>query len=642
MTPQSSDRELMQKVGSPSSMVRSVLTAASEIMQREIKEFLKACLQESDVTSNHLMDPSVGEGSKVYENGLFSLAIADTGPRQHVTTTATRSNVMEMTTTKFVSSVLCPKTKMTPQARHALSFRRCVARWSSEIDALNTELATLTNEDTSAPSFRSGVQSAISFLDHLIKDNLLPVLQEEAVNGTVKGLERRDAFDPVLGRGLYATANSNDPQDIDMCIACAAMHQSTGPLFLALHRLPRGGEMYMPLVAVLEHVLLTFTSRVKKQMDKICEKKTAMALVQEERKGPTSLAAIMERRRPCALLALAYADGDLLGVGDGPVKQRSGLKPILPSESDTASRLSAVSSMKNVPELEEVGDGVDGEEQLLDLELLYVQKYFDFDVTGHTNKIVCCSDEELMKAACLSHSLLKLSSLLESRLKMRGSSGYNRTLTSTRTLREAMKTIRAHGFKLAKFCRLDILLQVASRMSKVAHSSTLVARDAVRIPSMVNDLGEYLTGTSDNLREASGNAITAYTLSSLEQYIPFCLIQTVRVVAAGNGVVAKSPLTMNGVEALDRSGSVLYRDLKGATSFDNSSWDMELAAVSFERSASFMAMMELEMEELVAYYTANSGEFSDDDFQLMFAMHGPRRRGDVGRFHMTKKNLSAS
>jgi hypothetical protein len=105
-----------------------------------------------------MMDPSVGEGSKVYENGLFSLAIADTGPRQHGTATATRSNVMEMT--KFVSSVLFLKTKMTPQARHALSFRRCVARWSSEIEALSTELATLTNEDMSAPSFRSGAQSA--------------------------------------------------------------------------------------------------------------------------------------------------------------------------------------------------------------------------------------------------------------------------------------------------------------------------------------------------------------------------------------------------------------------------------------------------------------------------------------------------
>jgi hypothetical protein len=135
-----------------------------------------------------------------------------------------------------------------------------------------------------------------------------------------------------------------------------------------------------------------------------------------------------------------------------------------------------------------------------------------------------------------------------------------------------------------------------------------------------------LTGASDNLREAGGNAVTGYTFSSLEQYIPLFLMQTVRVIASGDGIVSKSPLTLNGVEALDRSGSVLYRDLKGATSFgtfcareflgvvnsfysnltfslpfiDHSFWDDELAAISFERSASFMAMMEVEMEEVCA------------------------------------------
>jgi hypothetical protein len=137
-----------------------------------------------------------------------------------------------------------------------------------------------------------------------------------------------------------------------------------------------------------------------------------------------------------------------------------------------------------------------------------------------------------------------------------------------------------------------------TRLSKICRSSTVVAKDAVRIPSCVNDLGEYITAASDNLREASGNAVTAYTFSSLEQYIPLFLMQTVRVIAGGGGIISKSPLTLNGVEALDRSGSVLYRDLKGATGFDNSFWDDELAAISFERSASFMAMMELEMEEV--------------------------------------------
>jgi hypothetical protein len=116
-------------------------------------------------------------------------------------------------------------------------------------------------------------------------------------------------------------------------------------------------------------------------------------------------------------------------------------------------------------------------------------------------------------------------------------------------------------------------------------------------------------------------------------------MQTVRVIARGEGIVSKSPLTLNGVEALDRSGSVLYRDLKGATSFDNSFWEDELAAISFERSASFMAMMEVEMEELEAYYRGNHQEFSDADFALMFAMNGPRRKGDIGRFNLLKKKM---
>jgi hypothetical protein len=178
-----------------------------------------------------------------------------------------------------------------------------------------------------------------------------------------------------------------------------------------------------------------------------------------------------------------------------------------------------------------------------------------------------------------------------------------------------------------------------TRLSKVCQSSTIVARDAVRIPSSVNDLGEYMTAASDNLREAAGNAVTAYAFSNLEQYIPLCLIQTVRILAMGEGIIARAPLSMNGIEAMDRSGSILYRDLKGATSFDNSFWDMELAAVSFERSASFIAMMELEMSELEAYYKANRGDFSEGDFKLMFTMDGPRRKGDVGKFHMLVKKL---
>merc|ERR1712232_1485836 len=178
-----------------------------------------------------------------------------------------------------------------------------------------------------------------------------------------------------------------------------------------------------------------------------------------------------------------------------------------------------------------------------------------------------------------------------------------------------------NGIKMSKFCRIYMLLQTITKLSKICKSSTLIARDAVRIPSSVNELGEYMTGSSDYLREAAGNAVTAYTFSCLEQYIPLCLMETVRVIASGEGIILKAPLTMNGIEALDRSGSVLYRDLKGATSFDNSFWDVELAAVSFERSASLIAMMELEMPELEAYYQENRKDFTEEDFKLMFTMN---------------------
>lgn len=610
-------------------------------MQREIKNFLKACLNEEEHSKLDPMDSSTNKGSRAYETGLFSLGIIDNEqrPGNKSVSTATRTNVMEMTTTRFVSNVLFPKTKNEPQVRHALTFRRSIDRWTRENEALKRELAVMTGEDTSAPSFQLSVeQSAISYLDNVIQNQLLPMLQEEAVNGTVKGLERRDAFDPVLDRTVYARPNSNEPQDVDMCFACQAMYDSTGPLFSALHRLPRGGEMYLPLVAVLEHVMLTFISRVKQQVEKICSTKTAFQLLGDD-ESSLAFADVLERRRPFTLLLRAYSDGESLESApvSGDLDRQSGLAPLSPPASDTNPR-NSVGDMKADTPIEEFSDGVEGEELIMAQELKHLKKFVSFaELEKKTTSISVCTDEELMRAACLAHSLLKAASLLENRLRIRG---YKKTLTATRTLQEAIKTIKRNGQKMAKFCRLDMLMQAVSRLAKVPTSSTLIARDAVRIPSSVNDLGEYLTAASDNLREAAGNAVTAYTFSSLEQYIPHCLMEAVRVVAEGKGIITRSPLTMNGIESLDRSGSVLYRDLKGATSFDNSFWDVELAAVSFERSASFIAMLELEMEELVAYYSANKEDFSAEDFMLMFSMTGPRRRGDISQYHMLQRRFN--
>ena len=44
-------------------------------------------------------------------------------------------------------------------------------------------------------------------------------------------------------------------------------------------------------------------------------------------------------------------------------------------------------------------------------------------------------------------------------------------------------------------------------------------------------------------------------------------------------------------------------------------------------------MIELDMEELISYCKNNRGEFSDNDYKLMFALDGPRRRGDLKAYN---------
>jgi hypothetical protein len=171
-------------------------------------------------------------------------------------------------------------------------------------------------------------------------------------------------------------------------------------------------------------------------------------------------------------------------------------------------------------------------------------------------------------------------------------------------------------------------------MSEICMSSVLQAEDAIRLPSCVNNLGEYLTSSSDYMREAGGNAIAAFSFSSLEQYIPFYLMHTARIVAGGS-----KPVTMNGIVSLDRTGSVLYRDLKGATSFENSFWDEEAAANSFEQSAVFISLMEVSVNDLEAHYRSSPTQFTDEDYQLMFAFTGPRRQGDSRRFDLLKSKM---
>jgi len=200
---------------------------------------------------------------------------------------------------------------------------------------------------------------------------------------------------------------------------------------------------------------------------------------------------------------------------------------------------------------------------------------------------------------------------------------------------------------LRKECFIESYLTLSSsllifarirRMAPVAQSTALCAKDAVRIPTAVNNVSEYITGTMDYLRESTSNAMAAYAFSNAGQYIPACLMSTVRVIAVGEGIIERAPLTMNGIECLDRSAAVLYKDLKAAIGFQSHFFDIEVTAVAFEQAATFTALMEMSIEELAEYYTTHSQseEFSDDDFELMFRMDGPRRVGDDRQFKKLK------
>ena len=194
-------------------------------------------------------------------------------------------------------------------------------------------------------------------------------------------------------------------------------------------------------------------------------------------------------------------------------------------------------------------------------------------------------------------------------------------------------------------------------MAQISKSSAIVSKDTIRLPACVNDLGEYLSNASDILRDAAGNALAAYTFSSLEQYIPLLLMQSVRVIASDGTII-----TLNGIESLDRCGSVLYRDLKGATGFEGSFWDEAAAADAFERSASFLALLELTMEEvrtqctylcshhnhtslftlyikLEKFLREHPSDFSDEDYKLLFSIHCPRRTGDLPHYARLKDDL---
>eukprot|EP00984_Skeletonema_dohrnii_P016431 scaffold7310_cov154-Skeletonema_dohrnii-CCMP3373.AAC.7 len=613
----------------PASALHSLLVNAETAMQREIKGFISACIAESDKPkdkrNSRRHNMSMDQSQLDVERGIFSLGIHGGNPEEGVSwKKVSRANIVELPSGQFVSEVLFPRTNTDPEVRHALTFRRSISRWSHEISEGRRELAMCSGEDTSAPMYNNPVEEgALIYMDNIIQRTLLPEMQDEAVNAVIHFLERPDAFDPIANDVFTRYPHHTVQVEAEMSVACQALYTSTRPIFMALHRLPTGGEMYLSLVTMLEHAMLTFISRMKQRVGEVCQGKAAFSLLEDQRGSPTPLSQSMERRKAFTLLQRIY--NDEFDVDDAAATaeptQIGNILPLAPSENDTRSRRAALGA----------ADGKGSFER--ELSHLAVLTKFNEPMSFETSTL--CSDEELMKASCLANSLLRVASLLEEQLRSRAG-GWEKSskIKAIRDLESAIKTIRFHGLRVAKFCRMEMLIQTARRMSEICMSSVLQAEDAVRLPTCVNNLGEYLATSSDNIREAGGNAVAAYTFSSLEQYIPHYLMQTCRIMAGG-----KKPITLNGIEALDRTGSVLYRDLKGATSFENSFWSEEDAANSFEMSAIFISLMESSQKDLENHYRGNPNQFSDTDYQLMFAFNGPRRRGDPRRFNLLKSKM---
>jgi len=660
---------------SPSSALHGILVAAHVKMQREIKSFLHGCLNEDEklesaFQSMRMVTPSMmgmignrysrslvsASNVQASDRGIFSLGIINDASfassyrdkHSHTLSLATRSSIMKMSSEEYAVQVLCPRTGIAPQIRHALTFRKGLAAWTKECSDLKSELAIVSREDTSTPEYNATTEeTALAYLDKIIQKTLLPMMQDAAVNGTITALERPDAFEPITNTGIYSSPGKGTTSKPSMCAACQGLYNSTGPLFSALLKLPRGGEMYSPIVAVLEHSILTFLSRVKQRILELCDGKKAFVYLEEPHsKHSTKLSMDMEARRSFALLWNAYFDEGSLGSIEGNAGSpngRSMIHPISPPANDTKSKNNIEDDKSaGIPYTDRFDNNIDQtqrEQESFEQEVSHLLDILNFIDPRYGNDFKLCSEGEFARALSLSHSLLELSSLLEQRLKPKKSTWGN-TVIAPRSLRDSIKNIRLHGFRLAKFSRIEVLLQIAKRIAGIYQSSTLTAKDAVRLPTCISSIGDYLSSISDQMRENVGSSkVIAYTLSSLEQYVPLFLMETVRIIAVGEGLPPTFKISLHGVEALDKCCSVLYKDLKSATGFENSFWDESIAADAFDRAASYVALMELDMDELMSYWRNNRDEFTDDDYRIMFGMNGPNRRGDIKKYAALKESM---
>jgi len=305
----------------------------------------------------------------------------------------------EMPTDRFVSSVLFAMTNTTPRIQNALVFRRSMDEFTKINEARERELAQVSGETSKAVRSKSE-ELAIDFLDKAVQDNVLPYIQTDALTGTIVGTEMKDAFDPPLEPNIYARSDRISPLDVAMVQACEGMLEKTEPLFMAIHRLPPGGEMYTGLVEVMMVVMQTFNAAVQRAMTAICEDTSAEEVLEGLGPDKGKLTAALGKREAFIMLLKAYEyDLDLIDEVD----VRAGARAIAASgeagdEKESPSKSVAQGNDGLPPR------GIEREEAILKLEMEQLEDYLDF-FPYHQDSLEydLIPKAELKRATCLAH-----------------------------------------------------------------------------------------------------------------------------------------------------------------------------------------------------------------------------------------------
>ena len=470
-----------------------MLHAAEKFVHDEIKIFLRACLDVNDTSAaglNFLFNAARNEEDRtiksgeigVHEGGFFSLGIVNESSTdmledgnvgytrkesKHIPNRAklksSVSGASELSPDKF-ASILLAEINLAPDIRNALLFRSILAKWTASIKEMKIELAVYTGgaaDSLPRVSAGSNEESALAYLDVVIERQLLPVLQRDAMDGTISALEREDAFTPILSNAIYL--KPGEQPETDLCRACQVFLDSTAPLFAALHQLPKSGELFAPLVAVMEHAALTFISRAKQRIRELCTGKTADALLGGGEGGnggkETVFSAVLRERRSFTMLMTHYGQHKEISIGQAR-KGETDIPVLVPSASDTKARRAESSSVSQVSHNPRGGHLATSEERdraCFEKEIQYLENLLRFSKHDFGRELTVCNEEELYHCACIAHSLLKLSEQLDMRLETKSSSRA-KALNANRALRGAIGTIRALGRRLANFCRINILI----------------------------------------------------------------------------------------------------------------------------------------------------------------------------------------